>query len=108
MSEYSDKSDQRCLICKYSCYISGKNHIGKARFYLNAKNFISVALCLLHDRELFILGQINFLRKYRLIGRDFFEVDSDYKQLQLLFDLLDKRESHEYYWKLNRIGYGNV
>ncbi|MGK0367679.1 MAG: hypothetical protein ACI9QD_000817, partial [Thermoproteota archaeon] len=36
MSEYSDKSDQRCLICKYSCYISGKNHIGKARFYLNA------------------------------------------------------------------------
>ncbi len=58
-----DEKDRRCLVCKY-CGDKKYKNLSSSSFYGREGRGVRVYLCHKHEIELFILGQVRFLRKY--------------------------------------------
>lgn len=52
---------ERCMVCKYNDG-QGKENTSKSTFYINNSGK-DIHLCGIHSRELFLEGQINFIKK---------------------------------------------
>lgn len=79
---------KRCLICKYMT--SNVENLGpyKGTIYNQMGKPIQINLCRPHERELFILGQFNFLDKYESKRTRLLEVDQDYSVILKLMEIL--------------------
>lgn len=95
---------RRCLICKYMS--NNVQNLGPYRgtIYNHLGKPIQINLCRSHERELFLLGQFNFLDKYESKRTKLLEVDQDYSVIVTLMDMLKVFKEKQKELKHRRVG----